>query len=123
MFLTNAVKCRPPNNRTPKRAETRRCFPHVEAELDKVRPELVVVAGNAAMHSMDIAGGITENGGKVYPSKSPNYKAIIPIMHPSAVLHNGRNITHLRRGLESIREYLKSGHTLDLGKYFVVTVE
>lgn len=123
IFLTNTVRCKPPNNRTPRLAECRRCWPHVEAELADVKPELVIVAGNPAMHTIGIKGKITVNGGKVYPSKSPNYKAIIPIIHPSAVCRNSRNMVHLRSGLEAVRQYLEEGHALDLGTYTVLEHE
>lgn len=122
IFLTNIVRCRPPNNRTPKTAECRRCFPFVEEEIEQIKPELVIAVGNPAMHTLGIKGKITVNTGKVFQSQSPHYKTIIPLVHPSYILQNQREMPLFRHSLESIKNYLNKGHKLDLGEYEIVKV-
>jgi uracil-DNA glycosylase len=47
-FITNVVRCNPPANRTPRRAEIEHCLPYLWQEIDSVQPEIVVPIGNIA---------------------------------------------------------------------------
>jgi len=47
-FVTNVVRCNPPANRTPRRAEIANCLPYLWQELERVRPRIVVPVGNVA---------------------------------------------------------------------------
>jgi len=47
-FVTNAVRCNPPSNRTPTQAEIGNCQSYLWQELSLLQPEIIVVLGNAA---------------------------------------------------------------------------
>jgi DNA polymerase len=47
-FVTNAVRCNPPSNRTPTRAEIANCQPYLWQELELLQPKIVVPLGNVA---------------------------------------------------------------------------
>jgi uracil-DNA glycosylase family 4 len=47
-FVTNAVRCNPPSNRTPTRAEIDNCQPYLWQELALLQPKIVVPLGNVA---------------------------------------------------------------------------
>lgn len=47
-FVTNAVRCNPPSNRTPTRAEIGNCQPYLWKELALLQPKIVVPLGNVA---------------------------------------------------------------------------
>ena len=49
VFITNVVKCRPPNNRVPTQEEMLRCGDYLEAQLLLLRPRLLVCLGNTPM--------------------------------------------------------------------------
>jgi uracil-DNA glycosylase family 4 len=51
-FVTNVVRCNPPANRTPTRAEIENCLPYLWAEIDAVRPDIVVPIGNVAARAI-----------------------------------------------------------------------
>jgi DNA polymerase len=51
-FVTNVVRCNPPANRTPRRAEIANCLPYLWEELQMVQPELVVPIGNVAARAI-----------------------------------------------------------------------
>ncbi len=60
-YLTNAVKCWPaararpgarPGNRSPLASEARRCRPHLAAELEALRPEVIVAVGAVAARAI-----------------------------------------------------------------------
>jgi DNA polymerase len=51
-YITNLVKCRPPNNRTPTAAEIKACRPYLEKELAALQPRYVVTAGVPATKTL-----------------------------------------------------------------------
>lgn len=52
MFITNAVKCRPPGNRNPSSQELAACAPFLKAQLAMVKPKLVLALGRVAAQSL-----------------------------------------------------------------------
>lgn len=53
VYFTNAVKCRPPENRTPTPAEIRACRPWLDHELRALRPRSVLLVGKTAQNALD----------------------------------------------------------------------
>lgn len=51
-FVTNVVRCNPPSNRTPRRAEIDHCLPYLWQEIERVRPHIVVPIGNVAARAL-----------------------------------------------------------------------
>lgn len=51
-FVTNVVRCNPPANRTPFRAELDNCAPYLWQEMDLLQPEIVVPIGNVAARTV-----------------------------------------------------------------------
>lgn len=51
-FVTNTVRCNPPGNRTPTRAEVAHCLPYLWQELELFRPHIVVPVGNVATQAL-----------------------------------------------------------------------
>src|SRR5689334_17393695 len=49
VFITNVVKCRPPENRDPEPAEIAACLPYLERQLAILDPALVVTLGRHSM--------------------------------------------------------------------------
>lgn len=47
-YFTNAVKCRPPDNRKPTSSEIKACYHWLEEEIDTVKPSLIVFLGRTA---------------------------------------------------------------------------
>jgi len=52
VYITNAVKCRPPGNRTPEAAEMSACAPYLKRQIALVQPKLIVLLGRAAVHAV-----------------------------------------------------------------------
>ncbi|WP_153109798.1 uracil-DNA glycosylase [Propionivibrio limicola] len=52
VYIANAVKCRPPNNRTPDAAEMATCFPYLRRQIALIQPRLLVLLGRAAVNSV-----------------------------------------------------------------------
>ena len=52
VYIANAVKCRPPGNRTPEAGEMASCRPWLERQIELLRPQVIVLLGKAAVHSV-----------------------------------------------------------------------
>lgn len=52
VYIANAVKCRPPNNRTPEPAETAACWPYLARQIELIRPKLIVALGKPAAQTL-----------------------------------------------------------------------
>ena len=52
VYIANAVKCRPPGNRTPEAAELAACKPWLARQIELIAPKLIVLLGKVAMHAV-----------------------------------------------------------------------
>lgn len=52
VYIANAVKCRPPGNRTPEAAEMATCRPYLERQIALLKPKIIVLLGKAAVHAV-----------------------------------------------------------------------
>lgn len=86
VYIGNAVKCRPPHNRTPDTAELAACFPYLQRQIELVRPRLIVALGRPAAQALlnqEIRIGAAR--GKLFSYGS------IPVVvtyHPAYLLRN-----------------------------------
>jgi|TARA_Y100000034_G_scaffold133368_1_gene198655 DNA polymerase len=92
-WKTNAVCCRPPNNKTPSKLQIKCCNPRLEKVLKKKKPKLIILLGGVAVESFignrlsEAAGGINKWRGFVVPDQ--RYKAwMVSTFHPSYLLRN-----------------------------------
>ena len=89
VYICNVVKCRPPGNRDPLPAEITSCRPYLEAQLDLLRPTVIVTLGNFATKLLlDTKEGITRLRGREFPARSGT-AVLLPTLHPAAVLRGG----------------------------------
>lgn len=52
VYIANAVKCRPPGNRTPEQAEIATCRPYLERQVALINPKIIVLLGKVAVSSV-----------------------------------------------------------------------
>ncbi|MFY9328554.1 MAG: uracil-DNA glycosylase [Georgfuchsia sp.] len=52
VYIANAVKCRPPNNRTPEPEETNACWPYLQRQIALIQPKLIVALGRPAAQTL-----------------------------------------------------------------------
>ncbi len=86
IFITNIVKCRPPNNRVPSQDEMLKCGEFLEAQILLIRPKILVALGNTALkYFFKSNGGITKLRGQWL-----NWRGIplFPMFHPSYLLRD-----------------------------------
>lgn len=52
VYIANAVKCRPPENRTPLPEETETCRPFLQRQIELIQPRLIVALGRPAAQTL-----------------------------------------------------------------------
>jgi len=87
IFITNVVKCRPPNNRAPTDIELRNCRPYLLAELHITKPKIILLLGNKALKAFypNLRTTISKERGKL---KIFGNSIILATYHPAYILRN-----------------------------------
>ncbi len=87
IYITNIVKCRPPNNRVPLIEEVASCKPYLLEQIGIINPKIIVALGSTSYHHLtgeyDVA--ISKIRGEIL--ELGNAK-LIPTYHPSFLLRN-----------------------------------
>ncbi len=97
LFITNAVKCRPADNRTPTDRQIRVCSgQYLEAERDVIDPAFGLALGNSGLKATLGRKGITQYNGQTYRWGSAT---MVAAFHPAAVLRNPRYLDSFKGAL------------------------
>lgn len=86
VYITNIVKCRPPNNRRPLPQEIERSQPLLLSQIKIIRPKAICTLGSAALEGLLLEPvKITQvRGKKLLWHRIP----VIPTYHPAFILRN-----------------------------------
>lgn len=86
VYITNIVKCRPPDNRNPKDDEAQTCIAYLRRQVAIIHPKMIVCLGSvAARNIIDKNIKISKVRGEFINRAGYD---IIPTYHPAALLHN-----------------------------------
>ena len=86
VYITNVVKCRPPQNRTPLPDEIAACMPYLRRQLALLKPKVIVALGaTAAAALLDTRKSLGELRNKVH---SYGGIPLVVTYHPAALLRN-----------------------------------
>jgi DNA polymerase len=92
VYIGNTIKCRPPGNRDPLPEETASCRPWLDAQIELIKPKVLLTLGNFATKLLlGTNAGIRSIRGKVYPD-GPGGALIVPTFHPAAALRGGGEV-------------------------------
>lgn len=87
VYIANAVKCRPPGNRTPEAEEMATCRPYLVRQIELVKPKLLVAMGRPAAQTLLQADDIRISASR----KRVFHYGEIPVVvtyHPAYLLRN-----------------------------------
>lgn len=86
VYITNAVKCRPPGNRNPEADELAACAPFLAAQLGVIQPRVVLALGSVASQALlRTKEPIGKLRGRVHAYGSA---VLVPTFHPAFLLRN-----------------------------------
>ncbi|HEX6348660.1 MAG TPA: uracil-DNA glycosylase [Candidatus Dormibacteraeota bacterium] len=104
VYITNVLKCRPPQNRDPMPNEAEACLPYLRAQYKLVQPKAVLILGRHALERMlPGVGSISRVHGQIFMRGGV---AFMPVYHPAAALHNGSLVRDLEQDFDKVRGYL-----------------
>jgi DNA polymerase len=89
VYITNIVKCRPPENRNPQKQEIEMCQDYLREQLEMIKPRVIVTLGKVATDSfVQSKLGMTAIRGHFYEY---NNIKVMPTFHPSYIIRNEGN--------------------------------
>jgi uracil-DNA glycosylase len=91
VFITNIVKCRPPDNRDPEPDEIAACAPYLTRQLEVLDPALVVTLGRFSMARFMPGVRISQAHGTVRPvdpATGARAAMVLAMYHPAAALRS-----------------------------------
>lgn len=104
--IGNINRCRPPGNRTPTLPEAHTCRPFLLREIAVIRPKVIVVLGNTALHNLlDTKVGISKVRGKFQDYYGVK---VMPTFHPAYLLRDPHKKRETWEDMKMVRDYLNS---------------
>ncbi|KAF6244221.1 uracil-DNA glycosylase [Nitrosopumilus sp. b2] len=104
VYITNVVKCRPPNNRVPSTKERSTCQEYLKKEISIIKPKIICVLGNTAFNSILGGSEITKFRGKLVRKDKQLYFLTI---HPAATIYNQELISTLERDIAKLFDLIR----------------
>jgi len=110
VFITNIVKCRPPNNRAPRKPEIEACNPYLQSQIKLINPRIVCALGTPA---------ITTLMGDEYSASRFHGKpltkggvTLLPMYHPAATLYDASLKETLFHDFQILKKLLENEEAL-----------
>ncbi|MGH9920737.1 MAG: uracil-DNA glycosylase [Nitrososphaerales archaeon] len=85
VYITNVVKCRPPENRRPTETEAEACRPYLERQVELLRPTVVVLLGDSALKRFLPEQTLGGAHGRLFTRGG---LSLFPTYHPAAMIYN-----------------------------------
>jgi len=105
VYITNIVKCRPPDNRVPRRDEVETCSPYLLAQIRAIGPKVIVTLGKSSADFFfpDAVTPMTRLRGSF---REWNGVAVMPTFHPSYLVRNEGNLGLKKMVWEDMRKVM-----------------
>jgi uracil-DNA glycosylase len=117
VYITNILKCRPPENRDPLPDEIRAHTPYLIKQIKEIKPSVICSLGNYAtkfflaggdVEKMKDMPGISGLHGKVQMVEISGLKVkLIPLYHPAALLYRRNLMPEWEKDVEIVKSELK----------------
>ncbi len=110
VYITNVVKCRPPENRDPMPQEIAACAPYLERQLAIIKPKVVVTLGRYSMAKFFAGASITKIHGQPKRIGATFY---FPMFHPAAALRQESYMSAVKADMLKIPALLQEARRAD----------
>jgi len=107
VYITNIIKCRPPQNRNPEPDEIRSCNPFLVKQIAVVQPQIICALGSFSAQTLlqtDIK--ITALRGKLHDLEGIQ---VIPTYHPAFLLRNPERKREVWKDMKKIADLIRKG--------------
>lgn len=100
VYITNIVKCRPPENRDPAPEEIAACADYLTRQIGLINPRIIVTLGRHSMNRWLEGASITKVHGQV--KNIGRGRVLLPMFHPAAALRNEMWRVEFERDMEKL---------------------
>ena len=112
IYITNILKCHPPQNRNPTQEEIKICSLYLNKQIEIIKPKTICCLGNFATDYIlkkfglkDEIQGISKIHARVFSASTlTGVIKIIPLYHPAVATYNINMIEILKKDFEVLRE-------------------
>lgn len=104
VYITNTVKCRPPDNAKPKAGQIKACREYLDAEIAAVKPEYIITLGAVPTKAILKKAKITEVHGQVIDMGS--FKGMA-CFHPAYTLYDPSKLPVLKKDFKRIADEIR----------------
>ena len=114
IYISNIIKCRPPDNRNPSTIEIKACTDYLNRQISIIQPAIIVTLGNFALSYIFERFGLKqEKIGKIHGttfkvSTIVGSKKIIPLYHPATATYDPGMKSVLIEDFKSISKVYKN---------------
>jgi len=112
IYITNILKCRPPQNRNPTQEEIKSCSIYLNNQIGIIKPKIICCLGNFAtdfilkkFNLKDKIQGISKIHGQIFNiSTLTGVIKIIPLYHPAVATYNMNMLETLKKDFKVLKE-------------------
>ena len=111
IFITNTVKCRPPENRNPENEEIVACKHYLKDQIAHIKPKLLILLGKVAANSIlqkDMC--MRDMRGKIF-DKNEYDLPIFVLYHPAFILRSPLQKKNLWEDIKFLENYIENGYS------------
>jgi uracil-DNA glycosylase family 4 len=102
IFITSIVKCRPENNRKPRKLEYTTCMDlYLNKQIESINPDIIGLLGNSAIYSLIGKTDIKKIHGSIYKVDGRKYMALF---HPAAALYSRKLLPQLKEDMIELKK-------------------
>jgi len=109
VYITNVVKCRPPDNRDPQPDEIEACQSFLDRQIALIQPKVVVTLGRFSMRLAFVGVTISRIHGT---PKRVGDVVYFPMFHPAAALHQPRYRSLIEQDVKKLPAILSDLYAL-----------
>jgi DNA polymerase len=107
VYITNVVKCRPPQNRDPLKDEIDACDTWLRRQIELINPRVIVTLGRISMGKFFAGESISKVHGQ---PRTLDDRTIVPMFHPAAALHQERFRSLIVEDFKHLPEILEAAN-------------
>ena len=105
IYITSIVKCRPENNRKPKKLEYTTCIDlYLNKQIELIDPDIIGLLGNSAAYALIGKKNIKQIHGKTYELNGRKYMALF---HPAAALYSRVLLPQLKEDMVTLKKAIE----------------
>jgi DNA polymerase len=115
VYITNILKCRPPNNRNPLKSEIKTCTKYLNKQIEIIQPKIIVTLGNFASSYIFQKFSlkyykISKIHGRIFNTSTVSGELnIIPIYHPAVASYDQNKKDIIIKDFKTIKKIVSKG--------------